>query len=68
MMQNNNYKRVSREMPEDVKQKISASLRGRKKTPTHIANIAQGVKNYWEQIPKQQDGNDGHVTMDDIVL
>lgn len=67
MIQNNNYKRQTREMPADVKQKISASLRGKKKSPSHVANIAQGVKNYWAQIPKKQD-DDGQVTMDDIIL
>ncbi len=68
MEQNSTYKRQTREMPYDVKQKISASLRGRKKSPSHVANIAQGVKRYWEAIPKKQDGDDGQVTMDDIML
>ena len=65
MEQNNNYKRQSREMPDSVKQKISASLRGKRKSPSHVANIAQGVRHYWEQIPKK---DDGQVTMDDIIL
>jgi hypothetical protein len=50
MMQNKNYKRQTREMPDAVKQKISASLRGRSKSYTHTQNISAGLKRYWEQI------------------
>ena len=51
MIQNNkNYKRQTREMPDAVKQKISASLRGRSKSYTHTQNISAGLKRYWEQI------------------
>ena len=49
-MQNKNYKRQTREMPDAVKQKISASLRGRSKSYTHTQNISAGLKRYWEQI------------------
>ena len=65
MIQNNNYKRQSREMPEEVKQKISASLRGRAKSYTHKQNISNGVKTYWKQIPRRED--DGQTTINDIV-
>lgn len=51
MIQNNkNYKRQTREMPDAVKQKISASLRGRSKSYTHTQNISAGLKRYWQQI------------------
>lgn len=51
MIQNNkNYKRKTREMPDAVKQKISASLRGRSKSYMHAQNISAGLKRYWEQI------------------
>lgn len=56
MIQNNkNYKRQTREMPDAVKQKISAALRGRAKSYTHRQNVSAGLKNYWSQIkPKDE--------------
>lgn len=65
MKNNIQYKRQTREMPEETKQKISASLRGRAKSYTHKQNISNGVKTYWEQIPKKQ--NDGQTTINDIM-
>lgn len=59
------YKRT-REVPPEVRQKISASLRGRKKSFTHCQNISAGLKRMWDSIPKNDD--DGTTTMDDIVL
>lgn len=53
MIQNNkNYKRQTREMPDSVKQKISASLRGKKKSISHCQSISDGLKRMWRQIPK----------------
>lgn len=53
MIQNNkNYKRQTREMPDSVKQKISAALRGRKKSSSHCQSISDGLKRMWSQIPK----------------
>ena len=62
------YKRQDRSVSPETRAKISNSLRGRSKSLTHCQNIAQGVKNYWEQIPPKQKDDDGTVTMDDIVL
>ena len=45
------YKRQSREVSPDTRQKISQALRGRSKSETHKENISQGLKNYWEHIP-----------------
>ena len=56
MIQNKQYKRQTREMSDQTKQKISQSLTGRRKSPTHVNNISQGLKNYWSQIPKSEDG------------
>jgi len=38
-------------MSDEQKQKISQALKGRSKTETHKANIAQGEKEYWAKIP-----------------
>lgn len=49
------YKRKQRSMSYITKQKISTSLKGRRKTPRHAANISKGLEHYWQQIPQQQD-------------
>ena len=67
MEQDKTYKRQDRSVSPETRAKISQSLRGRRKSLTHCQNIAQGVKNYWEQIPVKHE-DDGNVTMDDIVL
>lgn len=51
MITNNNYKRKTREMDEVTKQKISNSLRGRKKSAQHCQAISDGLKKAWENIP-----------------
>jgi len=48
------YKRKQRSMNNITKQKISASLKGRKKSFQHAANISKGLERYWSQIPQQQ--------------
>ena len=48
------YKRKQRSMSDITKQKISTSLKGRRKTPSHAANISKGLEHYWQQIPQQQ--------------
>ena len=50
MMQNRNYKRQTRQMPERTKQLISQKLKGRKKSPQHIERISMGMKKAWFQI------------------
>ena len=50
MMQNRNYKRQTRQMPERTKQLISQKLKGRKKSPQHIERIRMGMKKAWSQI------------------
>lgn len=57
MIQNNkNYKRQTREMSDQTKQKISAALQGRKKSISHCIAISNGLKaetgGYWSKIPK----------------
>ena len=47
------YKRKFRERDEITKLKISNSLRNRKKSVSHCQAISQGLKNYWEGVPSQ---------------
>jgi hypothetical protein len=47
----NGYKRTQRELRPETKEKISASLRGKSKTPTHCKNISKGLRDYWAEIP-----------------
>ena len=42
----------NRKMPQEVKQKISQSLTGRKLTPNHIKAISDGVKRAWDKVPQ----------------
>jgi hypothetical protein len=64
--QQKDYIRKDRSVSPDVRQKISQSLRGRSKSFNHRQNISNGVKKYWEQIPKSNN-DDGITTMDDIL-
>ena len=50
---NKNYKRKYRERDEVTKMKISNSLRNRSKSVEHCRAISQGLKNYWEGVPSQ---------------
>lgn len=62
------YKRKQRELSDVTKQKISASLRGRKKSFSHCQNISKGLENYWSQVPSMgnDDDTDGRTTMSDL--
>ena len=44
------YKRKQRALSDITKQKISSSLKGRKKSFQHSANISKGLVRYWSQI------------------
>lgn len=50
-MENKNYKRKTREMSEETKQKISAKLKGRRKSAQTCKSISDGLKIYWHSIP-----------------
>lgn len=52
-MEQKQYKRRYREMDDLTKRKISQSLKGRSKTPTHCQAISDGLKKAWEQIPSR---------------
>lgn len=51
------YKRKQRSMNDITKQKISAKLKGRRKSFQHCSNISKGLENYWQQIPQQNNWN-----------
>ncbi len=47
------YKRKQRALSDVTKKKISAKLKGRRKSFQHSANISKGLERYWSQIPTQ---------------
>ena len=51
------YKRKQRALSDVTKQKISSSLKGRRKSLSHCTNISKGLENYWQQIPQQNKGD-----------
>lgn len=53
-----NYKRKTREMPQYVKDKISAKLTGRKLSDETKKKISDGQKEAWAKIPKKTDWNE----------
>ena len=60
-MKQKQYKRQTREVPQEVRDKISAKLKGVKKTPEHCKNISDGLRadkgGYWSHIPTSSDTN-----------
>lgn len=44
-------KRIYRNVNDSTKMKISQSLKGRSKTEDHKQAIAQGLINYWKNLP-----------------
>jgi len=58
------HKRQYRECPDEVKKKISASLKNRPKSPNHKQNISNGLKDYWSNVPSIQDTTCDRVEVD----
>ena len=52
------YKRKQRGLSDITKKKISAQLKGRRKSFQHAANISKGMERYWAQIPTQNTDSD----------
>lgn len=50
-------KRLYRDLDDSTKQKISASLKNRKKSLTHCQAISNGMKEYWKNIPYRDGKN-----------
>ena len=62
------YKRKTREVPDEVKTKISASLRGIRKSPEHCRHISKGLADYWKKIPSgKDDGGKNPIESGDVV-
>lgn len=57
-MEQKNYKRKTREMSDDTKQKISAKLKGRRKSAQTCKSISDGLKIYWHSIPSSKTKED----------
>ena len=47
------HTRQYRELPDETKQKISASTKGRAKSYDHKQHISQGMKKYWQNVPNR---------------
>ena len=60
------YKRTTREVPQHVREKISAALTGRKKSEAQCRKISNGLKKAWSRIPKQDTGISG-ITINDLI-
>lgn len=50
-------KRTTRKMSEATKQRISAKLKNKTKSPKHKEAISKGMKKYWTTIPTSLDEN-----------
>lgn len=49
------YKRQYRDLPDEVKQRISASTKGKAKSYDHKQHISQGMKKYWRNVPSRNE-------------
>lgn len=61
-----NYKRKTREVPQSVRDRISAALRGRKKPEAQCKKISNSLKKTWSRIPRQDAGL-SRTTIDDLL-
>jgi hypothetical protein len=53
-MEQKNYKRKTREMSDETKQKISSKLKGRRKSAQTCKSISDGLKIYWHSIASRK--------------
>lgn len=51
------YHRITREMPQEVKEKISAKMQGRRLSPETKKKIADGQRKAWARIPYNSETN-----------
>ena len=56
------YKRQYRDLPDEVKQKISASTKGKRKSYDHKQHISQGMKKYWATVPRMNRSDNNNTT------
>lgn len=52
------YKRVYRELDDDVKDKISRSSRNKPKSEEHKMHISQSMTDYWKTVPHKPNPDD----------
>lgn len=57
-MNNKQYKRQTRQMPQATRDKIAAAMRGRKLSPETKKRISDGQRKAWAQIPPTKDVTD----------
>lgn len=57
------HKRQWRELSPEVKQKISTSTKGKKKSEQHKIRLSQSLQRYWETIPHKPQ----ETTMDEFL-
>lgn len=60
-MEQKQYKRQYRQLSQQVKDKISQSLRGKPKTSAHAAAISAGLKIYWDGVENKPSTDDNSV-------
>lgn len=58
------YKRQYREIPDETKQKISQTSKGKKKSEWHKEHIRQAMLDYWQTVPHRPENN-GSQTLND---
>ena len=54
------YKRQYRDLPDEVKKRISASTKGRAKSYDHKQHISQGMIKYWSSVPNKPQSHDNN--------
>lgn len=52
----NKFKREYRDVPEDVRKRISQTMRHKCKSFTHKQRISQSMKNYWKNVKWKNNG------------
>lgn len=62
----NDYKRKTREVPQDVRDRIAAALRGRKKPEAQRKKISNSLRKAWSRIPPQNTNYSG-TTINDLI-
>lgn len=57
------YKRKYRELDDEVKQKISQSTKGKRKSFSHRQHLSQSLTDYWKSVPSRGE----HLTMQEYL-
>ena len=54
------YKRQYRELDDETKMKISASIRGKHKSEQHKQHISQAMTEYWQSVPHRPNADENN--------